>query len=395
MISKSTYINILLIIFIIGSSIAGIVPKIQYETISLGVGFQHVFILMLILYIDQVCALIYYYLIEHKKEENEDNKPQFQYYQSIPSIIFDFFGSSLAFFGLALLPGSICQMLRGALLIFTYILSVIFIKNSHNMNHYLGMFLTIIGLIIVGLAEGLKKTSNLGTTIGGIILTVIGQFFTAIQFVYEENLTKKYQCKITKVIGFQGIFGIFLMIIVLPILDSINCGEGKTDFIRNVCTKDENGVWSLENFVFALKQLKNSKKLIWLSLLYAIGDLGYNLTGITIGKEATSTARAIAENMKILLIWIFFLFPFNPINYREKFNWIQFIGYLMLLFGNLIYHEIIVIFKENKNDDEEYIIIDNDSDKANKEGNSKTSETRTNELINEENNFEDSDNLLK
>ena len=316
MISKSTYINILLIIFIIGSSIAGIVPKIQYETISLGVGFQHVFILMLILYIDQVCALIYYYLIEHKKEENEDNKPQFQYYQSIPSIIFDFFGSSLAFFGLALLPGSICQMLRGALLIFTYILSVIFIKNSHNMNHYLGMFLTIIGLIIVGLAEGLKKTSNLGTTIGGIILTVIGQFFTAIQFVYEENLTKKYQCKITKVIGFQGIFGIFLMIIVLPILDSINCGEGKTDFIRNVCTKDENGVWSLENFVFALKQLKNSKKLIWLSLLYAIGDLGYNLTGITIGKEATSTARAIAENMKILLIWIFFLFPFNPINYR-------------------------------------------------------------------------------
>ena len=48
MISKSTYINILLIIFIIGSSIAGIVPKIQYETISLGVGFQHVFILMLI-----------------------------------------------------------------------------------------------------------------------------------------------------------------------------------------------------------------------------------------------------------------------------------------------------------------------------------------------------------
>ena len=395
MISKSTYINILLIIFIIGSSIAGIVPKIQYETISLGVGFQHVFILMLILYIDQVCALIYYYLIENKKEENEDNKPQFQYYQSIPSIIFDFFGSSLAFFGLALLPGSICQMLRGALLIFTYILSVIFIKNSHNMNHYLGMFLTIIGLIIVGLAEGLKKTSNLGTTIGGIILTVIGQFFTAIQFVYEENLTKKYQCKITKVIGFQGIFGIFLMIIVLPILDSINCGEGKTDFIRNVCTKDENGVWSLENFVFALKQLKNSKKLIFLSLLYAIGDLGYNLTGITIGKEATSTARAIAENMKILLIWIFFLFPFNPINYREKFNWIQFIGYLMLLFGNLIYHEIIVIFKENKNGDEEYIIIDNDSDKANKEGNSKTSETRTNELINEENNFEDSDNLLK
>ena len=67
----------------------------------------------------------------------------------------------------------------------------------------------------------------------------------------------------------------------------------------------------------------------------------------------------------------------------------------MLLFGNLIYHEIIVIFKENKNGDEEYIIIDNDSDKANKEGNSKTSETRTNELINEENNFEDSDNLLK
>ena len=73
MISKSTYINILLIIFILGSSIAGIVPKIQYETISLGTGYQHVFILMLILYIDQVFALIYYYTIEKRKEEKEEN----------------------------------------------------------------------------------------------------------------------------------------------------------------------------------------------------------------------------------------------------------------------------------------------------------------------------------
>ena len=423
MISKSTYINILLIIFILGSSIAGIVPKIQYETISLGTGYQHVFILMLILYIDQVFALIYYYTIEKRKEEKEENerkeenkekeeneeeinnenkkKPPFKFYQSLPSIIFDFFGSSLAFFGLALLPGSICQMLRGALLIFTYILSVIFIKNVHNKNHYFGMFLTIIGLIIVGLAEGLKKKNDLKSIIFGICLTVIGQFFTALQFVYEENLTKKYECKITKIIGFQGIFGILLMIIVLPILDSINCGNGKSDFVRNVCTKDENGIWSLENFKFAMKQLKNSKKLIWLSLLYAIGDLGYNLTGITIGKEATSTARAIAENMKIILIWAFFLFPFNPIQYREKFNWIQLIGYLVLLFGNLIYHEIIVLFKYDSNDEniekkssEEFNLIDNDLDKNNKEGNSKTSETRTNDLGNDYNNLSDEYDVL-
>ena len=404
MISKSTYINILLIIFIIGSSIAGIVPKIQYETISLGTGYQHVFILMLILYIDQVFALIYYYTIEKRKEEKEINiennkKPPFKFYQSLPSIIFDFFGSSLAFFGLALLPGSICQMLRGALLIFTYILSVIFIKNTHNKNHYLGMFLTIIGLIIVGLAEGLNKKNNLKNTIFGIFLTVIGQFFTALQFVYEENLTKKYECKITKIIGFQGIFGILLMIIVLPILDSINCGNGKSDFVRNVCTKDENGIWSLENFKFAIKQLKNNKKLIWLSLLYAIGDLGYNLTGITIGKEATSTARAIAENMKIILIWMFFLFPFNPIEYREKFNWIQLIGYLVLLFGNLVYHEIIVLFKSDEENlesqlNKEYDLIGNRFDKNEKEGNSKTSETRTNDLGNDDNNLSDEFDVL-
>ena len=290
-------------------------------------------------------------------------------------------------------------MLRGALLIFTYILSVIFIKNTHNKNHYLGMFLTIIGLIIVGLAEGLNKKNNLKNTIFGIFLTVIGQFFTALQFVYEENLTKKYECKITKIIGFQGIFGILLMIIVLPILDSINCGNGKSDFVRNVCTKDENGIWSLENFKFAIKQLKNNKKLIWLSLLYAIGDLGYNLTGITIGKEATSTARAIAENMKIILIWMFFLFPFNPIEYREKFNWIQLIGYLVLLFGNLVYHEIIVLFKSDEENlesqlNKEYDLIGNRFDKNEKEGNSKTSETRTNDLGNDDNNLSDEFDVL-
>ena len=189
------------------------------------------------------------------------------------------------------------------------------------------------------------------------------------------------------------------MIIVLPILDRINCGQGKSDFIRNVCTKDENGVWSLENFIFAMKQLKNNSKLIWLSLLYAIGDLGYNLTGITIGKEATSTARAIAENMKIILIWMFFLFPFNPIQYREKFNWIQLIGYLVLLFGNLVYHEIIVLFKSDEENlesqlNKEYDLIGNRFDKNEKEGNSKTSETRTNDLGNDDNNLSDEFDVL-
>ena len=189
------------------------------------------------------------------------------------------------------------------------------------------------------------------------------------------------------------------MIIVLPILDSINCGNGKSDFVRNVCTKDENGIWSLENFKFAMKQLKNSKKLIWLSLLYAIGDLGYNLTGITIGKEATSTARAIAENMKIILIWAFFLFPFNPIQYREKFNWIQLIGYLVLLFGNLVYHEIIVLFKSDEENlesqlNKEYDLIGNRFDNNEKEGNSKTSETRTNDLGNDDNNLSDEFDVL-
>ena len=46
--------------------------------------------------------------------------------------------------------------------------------------------------------------------------------------------------------------------------------------------------------------------------------------------------------------------PFNHENVEEKFNIIQFIGFVFLVFGNLIYNEIIGINSENILNDNKY-----------------------------------------
>ena len=52
---------------------------------------------------------------------------------------------------------------------------------------------------------------------------------------------------------------------------------------------------------------------------------------------------------------MFFMLPFNNIEIREKFNVLQLFGFILLIFGNLIYNEIInineITFKNEKNEE--------------------------------------------
>merc|ERR1719499_59611 len=73
-------------------------------------------------------------------------------YIMVPAV-FDLFATTLAGTGLLWVDASVYQMLRGSLMIFSAMLSIVFLKKRLKGFHYLGLTITTIAVCIVGLAS--------------------------------------------------------------------------------------------------------------------------------------------------------------------------------------------------------------------------------------------------
>ncbi|CAG5124412.1 unnamed protein product, partial [Candidula unifasciata] len=104
----------------------------------------------------------------------------------------DLLGTSLAGIGLIYIDASVWQMLRGAIIIFAGILSRVFLKRKLKYIHWLGMVVTMLGLVLVGCSSVFKNHSSQGSkAIIGIVLILAGQLVSASQMVIEEMFLKK------------------------------------------------------------------------------------------------------------------------------------------------------------------------------------------------------------
>ena len=60
-------------------------------------------------------------------------------------------------------------------------------------------------------------------------------------------------------------------------------------------------------------------------------------------KLVSSTARAVVDTVRTVFIWAFFLF-FTPVDgTKEDFHVLQFIGFIFLVCGTLVYNEIVTL----------------------------------------------------
>ena len=65
---------------------------------------------------------------------------------------------------------------------------------------------------------------------------------------------------------------------------------------------------------------------------------GINGTGLAITKYASAAQRSTIDASKTVLVWMYFL-----IDGKEKFLFLQFVGFAILLWGTLVYNEIFSI----------------------------------------------------
>ena len=78
-------------------------------------------------------------------------------------------------------------------------------------------------------------------------------------------------------------------------------------------------------------------------ILYIFSIALFNFVGISVTKYASSPARAVVDTIRTIFVWLFFLLPIvNKCN-REHFNWLQLVGFVILVLGTVIYNEVLVL----------------------------------------------------
>jgi drug/metabolite transporter (DMT)-like permease len=142
----------------------------------------------------------------------------------------DMTGTSLMYVGLTLTDASIFQMLRGSVIVFTGILSVVFLKRKLGWHHWLGIACVIAGTAIVGTASLVCGTTastgcpndptgsaSNNATLGNILI-IIAQLVVAIQVVVEEKFIGGYNIPALQVVGWEGVFGFTILSTVVGIM---------------------------------------------------------------------------------------------------------------------------------------------------------------------------------
>jgi len=261
---------------------------------------------------------------------------------SIPAIL-DLIATGLCFIGLLSVPASVSQLMRASMIIFSAILSVVFLKRRLLGFHWFGVFLCTLAIGIVGYANMMASASTTdsssassGAVLFGMTLIILGQVVQASQVVFEEKLLRGYSIEPFHIVGMEGCVGTIAMIaIVFPILYMLP-------------GNDANG--TAENIIDTLTMIHNSNSLQYLVLLYVFSVFTYNMSGMLVTYALSAVHRTMLEASRTAVIWIIDLLIHYWIAPSSSFgevwtawSWLQLFGFGVLIAGQSIYSEILKV----------------------------------------------------
>lgn len=246
-------------------------------------------------------------------------------------------------------------MLKGSILFFSSLLSVIFLRRRLRCHNWIGLAVSCTALALVGLssvwsredkAEQGSRVCTLAMHLVGIGLIIIGQVVCATQYVVEEHLLKPPNTAAPLVlVGLEGVWGSLVMICaILPLFQFLPGNDVDNRY---------------ENTLDTLVKVENSPLLIWFMIVAFFAVLIYNIVGIMITAESSCIHHTFLDAMRTILIWaasIVAFYVFDPA-YGEAwtvYGWLQLCGFALLVLGQMIYDEIVQIPMLRYDDDDFY-----------------------------------------
>lgn len=151
-------------------------------------------------------------------------------------------------------------------------------------------------------------------------------------FIVEEYFVGDYYYDPMKVVATEGMWGCAYYIFLLPFMQMVQCG-GKDSTLSSLCN-----FGYLENSSYAFHQMAANPAITWLSVGMMLSIACFNVFGITTTKIASAAQRSTIDTSRTLVIWIF-----SCLLGLEVFHWESIIGFIFLVFGTLLYNEIIIL----------------------------------------------------
>lgn len=242
------------------------------------------------------------------ESEQEDSSCKFPELLLILPTLCDCMSTTLMNLGLIYISASIFQMLRGSIVIFTGIISTLFLNKRYSFQKWLSLINIFLGITVVGFTN-----TNYDSTYIGIILIILAQIFSASQYVLEEKILIKYNISPLLSVGIEGIFGTIITIIISIIFQSINIYDSIS------------GISQL--FSIPVLYITSICSLFTISLS--------NWFGLCITKNISSTSRSTIDICRTLIIWIVSL------SLRwETFKLLQVVGFLIMICGILLFNTL-------------------------------------------------------
>ncbi len=262
--------------------------------------FRHPFLQACGMFLGEMMCMVAFYIVRAYKrrraassieEVEEPSARPYSPFVFLPPALCDMTATSIQYIGLTLTYASSFQMLRGAVIVFTGILSKIVLRRQLQAYRWIGIFFVISGLAVVGLSDLLfikggndpnhNKTSDdsffapeyLGvynpgfkagggsnvTLLGGAnsdnhstsdlllgdILIVCAQVIVASQMVYEEKFISKYDVPALQAVGWEGTFGFLTLSTLLIPMYFIPVGDKFGKNPRHVLEDAYDGLYQL------------------------------------------------------------------------------------------------------------------------------------------------------
>ena len=189
---------------------------------------------------------------KESSQENEDENTDINIFQFFFPAIFHLAYRLLSFFALLYTSASSFVMLQGTNLVWSSLLTKLFLKKSLPWYKWISIGLSFLGLLAVGLSDwliGCEKELDSNPILGNA-LVVLSMFCYACQLACEEKFLKKNNVNPMKTIGLEGIFALPVLI---PLLIVFN-------FTPNETMEQPGG--KLDDFWHGLVQLYNNPLLL-------------------------------------------------------------------------------------------------------------------------------------
>jgi len=295
-----------------------VMQKVPTSAGGEGEGFDQPYFQTLLMMFGEFLCLIAYYAKGRDMSLNFAEVPK-----SIFAVacLFDWTATTMVNMAYVCIPASVVQMTRGAIVIFTCILSVFFLGRRQYKYHIVGVSFVALGITLVSLSTFFNPSHGVTATTAsnyvklfGISLCLGAQVFQASMLVYEEKIMGKYTVPPLLVVGMEGSFGIIFGVMLLTFLNALH----------------------IENTAGAIYQINHSKPLM-MAVIGSICSIAFfNFSGVTVTQKSSAVARSTIDVSRTILIWAVEL----SLGWNS-FNMLQLAGFFVLALGTMIYNRLI------------------------------------------------------